>query len=74
MAENKEMTIEEALKTLIDLAQEVSSNMDFNMDIFGILEISGESANDYRQAAAILRQVGDPVERSEVVERIMCPI
>lgn len=67
MAENKEMTIEEALETLIDLAQEVASNMDFNRDIFGIWEISGESANDYRQAADVLRQIGEPVERSEVV-------
>ena len=64
MTENKEMTIEEAL----ELAVESLNSRAKNLSDMPYSNLSS-SARKYESAAAVLRQIGEPVERSEVVKR-----
>lgn len=59
MTDEKEMTIDEALKLAVTALEDVASTWP-------------GSAVEFFQAAAVLRQIGEPVERSEVDELLWC--
>lgn len=63
MTDNKEMTIEDALGLVLGLTNRTVEKWD-GVDESGL----SQSIRDLKQAAAVLRQIGEPVDRSEVVK------
>lgn len=66
---DKEMTIEQALELVLNLTNRTIKGWD------GVRESGlSQSIRDLKQAAVVLHQIGEPVERSKIVNIDVCRV